>query len=822
MKGFWLYIVLFWSYGAGVFAQTVTVSGHITDSKNGETIINATLIEKNSHKGCVSNAYGYYSLTLPKGNVNLYYSYVGYKQIIRNLKLRKDTVINVQLSENIELSEVTVYANRKDLGVQGSQMSAIDVPVSQIKSIPTLFGETDVLKALQLLPGVKAGTQGSAGFYVRGGGPDENLILLDDVPVYNVNHMFGFFSVFNADAVKNVTLYKGSFPARFGGRLSSVVDISMNDGNNHAYHGNVTVGLISSKINVEGPVLSDKTTFNFSARRTYADILAQPLIQSTLAKQPGMEKTTAGYYFYDLNAKVSHTFSDKDRLYLSVFSGNDVIYANIQQSSTTNLINTDPPTLKTDKTWLKMDWNWGNIVTALRWNHVISNKLFMNTTAYYTRYNFLLGIGTNTETELTLPTPTTSTSSIKLGFNSGIEDFAAKVDFNYAPNPNHDIKFGLNYINHTFSPGVTVAETTGTQAMDTTIGDQNILSHEAVAYAEDNITISDALKANVGLHYSMFNVQGQFYQSVEPRLSLRYLVNDKFSVKAGYASMSQYIHLLSNSNIELPTDLWVPVTKRIEPMKSQQVSVGAFYNLLDMVDLSVEAYYKSMDNLIEYKDGASFFGSSTGWEDKVNVGKGWAYGVEFLAQKTVGKTTGWIGYTWSKTERLFNRPGMELNNGLVYPAKYDRTHDLSIVVSHKFSDRFDVAATWVYSTGNAGTLALQNYSGPVIPGTTNAQKGLYPLINLGSMPFISSRNNYRYEPTHRLDVGANFHKKLKHGRRTWNISLYNAYNQLNPFITTVKTNSVYNDATGQYSKLKQMVQISLFPIIPSVSYSYKF
>jgi len=796
-------------------AQDVTISGHITDIKNGETIINATIFENNSHKGCVSNAYGYYSITLPKGNVNLFYSYVGYKQLNLSLKLKRDTVINLQMSEATELGEVTVYANRKDFGVQGSQMSAIDVPIAQIKSVPTLFGETDVLKALQLLPGVKAGTEGSAGFYVRGGGPDENLILLDGVPVYNVNHMFGFFSVFNADAIKNVTLYKGSFPARFGGRLSSVVDISMNDGNDHAYHGNVTVGLISSKINVEGPILNDKTTFNFSARRTYADILAQPLIKSSLAQQPGMEGTSAGYYFYDLNAKISHKFSDKDRLFLSVFTGNDVIYANVQQSSTTS-------DLGSQKTWLKMDWNWGNILTALRWNHIISNKLFMNTTAYYTRYEFLMGVGTNTETTLTTPASTTN-SSINLGFHSGIDDYAAKVDFDYAPNPNHDIKFGADYIYHTFRPGVTVAQVTGgTQAMDTTIGDANIYSHEAVAYVEDNITLNDALKANVGLHYSTFFVQGQFYQSLEPRLSMRYLINDKLSLKAGYASMSQYIHLLSNSNIELPTDLWVPVTKRIAPMRSQQASVGVFYNLLNMFDLSVEAYYKNMDNLIEYKDGSSFFGSSTGWEDKVNVGRGWAYGVEFLAQKTIGKTTGWIGYTWSKTERLFNRPDQELNNGLVFPAKYDRTHDLSVVVSHKFSDRFDVAATWIYSTGNAGTLALQNYAGPVIPGTTNSSNGLFTVQNLGTMPYISSRNNFRYEPTHRLDVGVNFHKKLKHGKRTWNISLYNAYNQLNPFLTTVKTNTVFDSQTNTYNQVKQLTQISIFPIIPSVSYSYKF
>src|SRR5665647_2308255 len=311
-------------------AQSYTVSGYISDAKSSETLISSSVFEAKSGKGTVGNASGFYSFTLPQRKVSPSYSYVGYRGEQRIFKLSKDTVINIQLQEATELKEVVVTANRKELGVKGSQMSAIDIPITQIKTIPALFGETDVLKALQLLPGVKAGTEGSAGFHVRGGGPDENLLLLDGVPVYNVNHMFGFFSVFNADAIKNVTLYKGSFPARFGGRLSSVVDINMNDGNDHTYHGNVTVGLISSKINVEGPIINDKTTFNFSARRTYADILAQPLIHATLSNQPGMEKTTAGYYFYDVNAKLSHKFSDTDRLYLSVYTGDDVIYANIK------------------------------------------------------------------------------------------------------------------------------------------------------------------------------------------------------------------------------------------------------------------------------------------------------------------------------------------------------------------------------------------------------------------------------------------------------------------------------------------------------------
>jgi len=708
-------------------AQSYTVSGHITDANNGETLISSSIFDSNSRKGTVSNSYGFYSLTVQKGLVDLQYSYIGYATQRNSFKLSKDTVINVRMSTSMELSEVTIVGNRKEMGVQGSQMSAIEVPISQIKSVPTLFGETDVIKALQLLPGVKSGTEGSAGLYVRGGGPDENLLLLDGVPVYNVNHMFGFFSVFNADAIKNVTLYKGSFPARFGGRLSSVVDIRMNDGDNKKYHGNVTVGIVSSKFNIEGPIIKGKTTFNFSARRTYADILAQPIIKSTLSKEAGMEKTSAGYYFYDLNAKVSHKFSDTDRLYLSAYMGDDIIYSNIRQSATSYGNGSE-------SSWLKMNWNWGNIISALRWNHIINNKLFMNTTASYTRYRFDLSVGTETESVITSP-PKTTTDAITLGYRSGIEDYSGKVDFDYSPNPNHDIKFGANYTYHTFRPGVTVAQIkSNTMSMDTTIGDRNIYSHENMVYLEDNISLGYSVKLNVGLHYSNFYVQNQFYQSLQPRLGIRVLLNDKLSLKAGYAYMNQYIHLLSNSNISLPTDLWVPVTKRIPPMKSQQIAAGAFYNLLNLVDLSLEGYYKSMENLIEYKDGATFFGSSTGWEDKVSMGRGWAYGIEFLAQKSMGKTTGWVGYTWSKSERLFDRAGQELNNGLSFPAKYDRRHDLSIVVSHKFSDRFDLSGTWVYSTGSCGTLALQEYAGSDVPQTYSSNS--YTKTGNSSMQFL--------------------------------------------------------------------------------------
>ncbi len=802
------------------YAQTYTVSGYITISNSGETLINSSVFDKNSGNGTISNSYGFYSLTIPKGKVELKYSYVGFATQNRNIELSKDTVINIKLSDNTELNEITILGNQKRMDVKSTQMSTINIPTSQIKNVPSLLGETDVIKALQLLPGVKAGTEGSAGMYVRGGGPDENLLILDGVPVYNVNHMFGFFSVFNADAIKDVTLYKGSFPARFGGRLSSVVDIKMNDGNDKEIHGNVSIGIISSKINIEGPIIKEKTTFNISARRTYADILAKPFIPiiDNPDKKGGIGTNSFGYYFYDFNAKISHKFSDNDRMYLSAYMGEDVIYGDMQQYKIDN------GEAGTETGRLKLSWNWGNLITAVRWNHVVNNKLFMNTTASYTRYRFIMSEGTEAKTVIQTPA-STSIEQTDIGYKSGIDDYAAKVDFDWSPSPTHDVKFGANYINHTFKPGINVlqlsiTDSTNTQKTDSTYGDQNVSAHEMSAYFEDNISISQVVELNLGIHFSSFLVQNRLYNSLpQPRIGLRVLLNDNLSIKAGFASKSQYIHLLSNSNISLPTDLWVPATKRISPMQSKQYSAGIFYNFKNIVDFSVETYYKSMNNLIEYKDGASFLGSSTGWEDKVVMGRGWAYGIEFLAQKTIGKTTGWFGYTWSRTKRLFDQPGQEISNGVAFPAKYDRPHSLSLVVMHKFSDKFDIAGTWVFNSGNCGTLALQNFDGTQLPQTS-----LSAFTNeTTTLTHISNRNNYRYEAYHRLDVGVNFHKQKKHGIRTWNISVYNAYNQMNPFIVNVTETKVYDPSTSDYTKIKKhLTQTSLFPIIPSVSYSYKF
>ena len=771
----------------------VTVSGYMTDAASGESLISATLLDRISGQGAVTNNYGFYTLTLPAGEVSLEYSYTGYETVVKEFRLTRDTVIHVGLTFSPEmLSGATVTASRSEIGVRGTQMSAIEIPVNQIRRVPALAGEVDVIKAIQLLPGVQSGTEGSAGLYVRGGGPDENLLLLDGVPIYNVNHMMGFFSVFNADAIKNVTLYKGSFPARFGSRLSSIVDVRMKDGNDQTWHGSASLGLLSAKVNVEGPIVKGKTTLNVSARRTYYDILAQPLIALYMRnnREDG-DQATGGYYFYDLNAKLTHTFSNRDKLYASYYMGDDRVYARLKMSDGS-----------TD-TRLNLGWNWGNIVGSLRWNHVFGPRLFVNTTVNYTQYRHLLDINGNERYQGGADTDFT------LGYNSLINDLSAAADFEFNPVPEHDIRFGGTFIHHTFKPSVTTVRFSESAqkdaAIDTTFGDRNLFTNEAALYAEDNWSITPWLKVNLGLRYSLYATSGRTYHSLEPRVSLRALFTDDFSFKASYSEMSQAVHLLSNSNISLPTDLWVPSTDRIEPMRSKQAAAGLFYSL-GVVDLSLEGYYKHMDNVLEYRDGASFFGSTTGWEDKVAMGKGWAYGVEFLVQKKTGRLTGWIGYTWSKTMRQFDREGHVINFGKPFPAKYDRRHDLSITAAYELTKKIDLAATFVYGTGVCGSLALQTIQ--AMPGY-DRQFDYYMLADTFPLDYLEGRNNYRMPSYQRLDLGVNFKRTFRNGHhRTISLSVFNAYNRNNPFL-------VYRDG-------KQLVQLSIFPIMPSLSYTYEF
>lgn len=797
-----LFISIFFAWT--VYAQTYTLSGTVTDASTGETLIGATVLDTRTGKGTVTNVNGRYSLTLKADSVKLRVTYVGYKTQNLDLKLNGNLKQDFVLSSALDLKEVTITAERVS-DVKASRMSAMEIPVEQIKAVPVLFGEADIVKAIQLLPGVQSGSEGSSGMYVRGGGPDENLFLLDGVPLYNVNHLGGFFSAFNADAVKNVTLYKGSFPARFGGRLSSVLDVTMNNGNDKELHGNASIGFLSAKFNLEGPIVKERTTFCLSARRTYADFLLQPLVKKLAETDDGKSKLNAGYYFYDVNAKVTHKFNDNSRLYGSFYWGADKVYGKVRTLSS----------LQEDE-YMNIGDNWGNLVGSLRWNYVLGPKLFMNLTASYTQYfNKMTG---GIEKIAYLPSGE-QTSTMSGDYSSGIKDMTLRADFDYTPNPDHDVKFGGYFLRHWFTPEVANVsidyydqiQMNSAWQTDTSLGGRVVPANEIVAFAEDDWSINNVVKVNYGLHLSGFKVENSFYPSVQPRISGRVLLGENLSLKAGYAYMTQYMHLLSTTSISMSTDLWVPVTDRVEPMKSHQLAAGIFYNWPKVVDFSLEAYYKKMDNLIEYKDGASFFGSSVNWEDLVVIGEGWSYGVEFLAQRSVGKFTGWIGYTWSKTMHLFDREGQQLNGGEPFPAKYDRRHDFSVVASYKFNDKIDVSATWVFSTGNAATLATQNYL------IASDSPDDYVVDNgVNSIAYVEGRNNFRMPNYHRMDLGANFHRKFKKCHRTINVSVYNLYNRKNPYMIYRSTEHSYN---GYASAL---VQLSLFPILPSVAYTLYF
>ena len=782
-------------------SRKFTISGYVTDGTSSETLIGANILESRQQQGTTTNPYGFYSITLPAGETELSFSYLGYTTRQYRLELSKDTLINVLMQDNNQLEEVVIVSDKAEAGITATQMGAQEIPIAQIKNTPSILGEADVMKTIQLMPGVQAGVEGSAGLYVRGGGPDQNLILLDGVPVYNVDHLFGFFSVFTPEAVKKVTLFKSSFPARFGGRLSSVVDVRSNDGDMKKYHGTLSVGLLSSKIQLEGPIIRDKTSFNISARRSYIDLIAKPFM-------PKDDKIS--YYFYDINAKINHKFSDRSRLFLNFYNGKDSYYFKTTDSSSSMYKD-------------KMSLNWGNTIATARWNYIFNQKLFSNTTAAYNKYRMDANSTVYTKTNLI---ESISESNYHSNYHSGICDWSYLIDFDYNPTPAHHIKFGAGYLHHDFRPEVATSKIQekedGITKQDTlynSISNSTIQAHEVSAYIEDNFDIGSRLRMNVGLHLSMFRVQRRNYFSVQPRVSARYQLTRHTALKASYTKMSQYIHLLSSTPISMPTDLWVPVTSKIKPMQAHQYSLGSYYTGLPGWEFSVEGYYKQMRNVLEYKEGVSFLGSSSGWENKVEMGKGRSMGIEFMAQKTTGKTTGWIAYTLAKSDRKFAVGG--INNGERFPYKYDRRHNLSLVVNHKFSNRIDIGASWIFSTGGTATIA-EEVTAIIRPGDDAIQQKDY----------IEKRNNYRLPASHRLNIGVNFNKKTKHGVRTWNISLYNAYNAMNPTMIYSNNSGGYasyikNQEDGkvylQYIPAKRKItKLTLLPCVPSVTYTYKF
>ncbi|HCQ16242.1 MAG TPA: TonB-dependent receptor [Cryomorphaceae bacterium] len=751
--------------------ENYTISGYIEDSNSRERLIGVNVYVPGTSIGTSTNTFGFYSLTVREPKVKVMISYVGYETQSLELELEGNLSQDISLEELPQsLAEVTVTAEQ--IEALKPQMSTIQLSTKDIKNIPAFLGEVDVIRAIQLLPGVQSGSEGTTGFYVRGGSPDQNLILLDGVPVYNASHLFGFFSVFNADAIKNVQLTKGGFPSRFGGRLSSVLEIDMKEGNLREFHGAGSLGIISSKLTLEGPLVKDKTSFIISGRRTYYDLLIRPFLPPDL---------TVGYYFGDLNLKLNHIFSRKDRLYLSYYGGNDKFYQRESYDGYGYEEN------------FESNLQWGNHTGSLRWNHLFNEKLFSNLTATYTQYRFSVGFKEEYDNQTD-------------GFEyfSLIRDYGLRYDLEYRPNSDHSLRFGGNYTYHTFKPGVAQFEGGfSDEGVDSLLNlSSPIYSNDAYVYVEDDWLISPAWRANFGLHYSGYLVHTTYYNSLQPRASLRYLLTDEWSVKGSYAMMNQYIHLLSNSGLSLPTDLWVSSTERIKPQRSHQVALGSVRNILqNKYEISAEVYYKRMLNLIEYKEGASFI-TATDWQNNVvNDGIGNAYGLELLFRKNEGQTTGWIGYTLAWSNRQFS----DLNNGEQFPYKYDRRHDISIIVNHRFNEQFDLGVTWVFGSGNTYTAPIANYylQSPYGSGGTPEEYVEY-----------SDRNSLRLPPYHRLDLGFNFHNETRWGMSHWNISVYNAYNRKNPFFLYINENY----ETGE----KSVRQGSLFPIIPSISYSFEF
>ena len=785
MKKLRAIVLFFVLFSASASAQQkFTLNGYIKDSLTGETLIGANLNIPAAGTGVTTNPYGFYSLTLSKGAYTLSCSFVGYHTKIMTVYLQSNRQADINLvPANFIAEDVTVTGHRRDNNVKTAQMGKIDLSMEQVKSMPALFGEVDILKTLQLLPGVRNSGEGNSGFYVRGGGPDQNLIILDDAVVYNTGHLFGFFSIFNSDAIKSVSLIKGGMPAQYGGRLSSVVDISMKDGNMNKTQIDAGIGLIASRFSIQGPVIKNKASYIVAARRTYIDQLVKPAISKSSAFYG------SGYYFYDLNAKINYNISDKDRIYLSGYLGRDVFNFNNAKRS------------------FKVAVPWGNSTATFRWNHIFNRKLFSNTSLIYNDYKFSFGAKQND-------------FSIKL--SSGIKDFSAKTDFDFYPLPNHKIKFGGLYTYHRFLPNILTAQ------QDTTVFAPNNANkkyaNEYALYMQDDWDINDKIKINAGLRYGAFQQVGpyqkfvtdangnkldstsyksgqnvKYYGGPEPRFTVRYAINEDASVKAAVTRNLQFIHLVSNAGTTLPTDLWVPSTFRVKPQISWQYSAGYFQNFNNNTfETSFEIYYKNLQNQIEYREG--YTPSLKDPEEEFVFGKGWSYGAEFFVNKVKGRLSGWIGYTLSWAWRKFP----ELNEGNKYPTKFDRRNDLSVVATYDLNKKWKLSSVFVYGSGNATTVPERFY-----------------FINNVLTQENSRIDAYRLPAYHRIDFSATLtpqHKKKKKYTDSWVFSIYNAYSRQNPYF-------IYFDQTGNAAEGSLKVdarQVSLFPILPAVTWNVRF
>ena len=765
-------IIIIFLFSFGILAQNkFTISGSVTDSGSGEMLIGANIsIKELPEKGVVTNHYGYYSLTLPKGKLTVIVGYLGYKNYEKQLELTENKLINIKLETDSKvLSGVEVYGKQKNNNITSTEIGIEKLEIKETLKIPVLFGEADIMKTLKLTPGIKSVGEGSGGMYVRGGTNSQNLILLDEATVYNADHLLGFFSTFNSDAIKDIEMYKGTAPAEYGGRISSVLDVKMNEGNNQTYHVGGGIGLISSRLNVEGPIVKNKGSFLVTARRTYADLFLK-LSKDTLINNNQL-------YFYDLNAKANYCIDDKNRIYFSGYLGRDVFKFNN-----------------------RFGINWGNVTGTLRWNHIWNEKLFSNTALIYSDYDYKVAISGSRSFSLT----------------SIIKDWNLKHDFEYFINSENTLTFGLNSIYHTITPGQ--LETSDT--LTTPFHLQNKFALENALFISDAWKPTKKLSINMGLRLVSFNLlgPGDFYSYAygqlsdtthyaagkivkpiyfnhEPRLNVAYILNESNSLKASYARFTQNLHQVSNSTSSTPTDIWIASSKNVKPEIGDQVSLGYFGNFKNnQYQFSAEVYYKRMQNQVDLKNGAEIQANEH-IEGELLFGEGRAYGLELLLKKKFGKLSGWAGYTFSRTERKIDG----INNGNWYPARQDITHDFSIVGIYDINKKWTVSATWVFNTGNAVTFPSGKY-----------------LIDGKIQFYYTERNGYRMPDYHRLDLGATYTlKKTKKFESSLNFSVYNAYGHKNAYSIDFVQDK--NDPT----KINA-VMTYLFTYVPSITYNFKF
>lgn len=800
--------------------KQVTISGFIRDKASLESLIGASIYERATRKGTATNSFGFFSVTLRPGDIDLSISYIGYKaQMLSFRGLGNDTTLTIALEEGEMLQEVVVVASDiENQAVLSPQMGKLEINQQTIRATPVMFGESDIIKTLQLTPGVAVGSEGFSGMYVRGGNNDENLFLIDGNPVYQVSHVGGIFSAFNAEAIRGMDFFKAGFPARYGGRLSSVVDIHTKEGNMKEYHGNISLGLISGNVSFEGPIVKDRTSFAVALRRTWLDVLTAPgfAIANSITKKNG-EKNNLRYAFHDLNLRLSHRFNDRSRMFFSMYNGNDVLKGGTEYFN--EYANESPFLDKND-----VSMRWGNLLATAGWTYAFNSKLFGKISGVYTQYRSKMKMSqTNTsgeEGEGDYESRYKETSNV-----TGITDFGFRSQFDYLPVSSHHIRFGGDFMIHRFRPEYNkIHSTDNGETNNSDIGavfaNELLWAREFSAFIEDDWKISDKIRANGGVRYSIFNIDHKTYMGLEPRFSMRWLLTNDLSLKTSYARMYQYVHLVSDNYMSLPTDAWMPVTRNLKPLISDQVSLGAYYNLkheLGHFDISLEGYYKKMNHLLEYRDGYTFMPSFSSWEEKMAIGEGRSYGGELMIHKQTGKLTGWVGYTLSWTDRKFE----ELNEGKRFPSKYDNRHKLNIVAMYKISPKVELSAAWSYATGNRITLSLENYEGMLPPGAGSWTNEMpRPYNNYEVLDYYAERNNYQLSAYHRLDLGINIYRPKKKGRMgIWNISIYNVYSRMNPFLI-YKSDKSAND--GSYNSIPCFKTIGIMPIIPSVTYTYKF